>query len=202
MSSNYRNSGVYFARGRGSADCNHWEDYQSTGGKLNLLHQPSNRAPTGPCGWIRAGLFQPLRQTEAKCAPATFSRHYTVILSCIFRHGSCRNYPCPSWLLCMAILSFRWRGSRKSIAFLFEVETSNINCVTRIWSMHTNWDNVIEGGGCNGLPHLLIAPTAQTPLWCKSLLNFAHQMDVGKKNLNLMLNVCIFLTGKQMFYHI
>ena len=29
--------------------------------------------------------------------------------------------------------------------------------------MHTNSDKVIEGGGCNGLPHLLIAPTAQTP---------------------------------------
>ena len=34
-------------------------------------------------------------------------QHYTVILSRIFRHGSCRNYTCPSRLLCMAILSFR-----------------------------------------------------------------------------------------------
>ena len=85
-------------------------------GRQIKLASPSLKSGSGrPCGWIRAGLFQLLRQTEAKCAPATFSLHYTVILSRIFRHGSCRNYPCPSWLLCMAILSFRWRGSRKSI---------------------------------------------------------------------------------------
>ena len=85
-------------------------------GRQIKLASPSLKSGSSrPCGWIRAGLFQPLRQTEAKCAPATFSLHYTVILSRIFRHGSCRNYPCPSWLLCMAILSFRWRGSRKSI---------------------------------------------------------------------------------------
>ena len=46
----------------------------------------------------------------------------------------------------------------------FEVETSNINCMTWFQSMHTNLNNVIEGVGCNGLPHLLIDPTAQTPL--------------------------------------
>ena len=37
-------------------------------------------------------------------------------------------------------------------------------------SMHTNLNNVIEGVGCNGLPHLLIDPTAETPLGCKALL--------------------------------
>ena len=58
---------------------------------------PLKSGPTDPCGWICAGLFKLLRQTEAKCAPATFlSWHYPVIFSRILWHdGSCKDYTCP-----------------------------------------------------------------------------------------------------------
>ena len=58
---------------------------------------PLKSGPTDPCGWICAGLFKLRRQTEAKCAPATFlSRHYPVIFSRILWHdGSCKDYTCP-----------------------------------------------------------------------------------------------------------
>ena len=130
-SSNYRNSGNYFAQGDVAriiraqafdwiklyqirfctmlADeviiIKTWTLNQQTlrglsghGLQIKLSSPPPHKSgPTDPCGWICAGLFKLRRQTEAKCAPATFlSRHYPVIFSRILWHdGSCKDYTCP-----------------------------------------------------------------------------------------------------------